>query len=50
MARWVAWVERAQQFTMKESSVSPDRCEVITPQPAFLAILTASMASVTVPI
>ena len=35
---------------MNESSVSPDRCEVITPQPAFFAIFTASMASVTVPI
>ena len=32
------------------SSVSPERCDVITPQPAALASLTAWMASVTEPI
>ena len=30
---------------MKLSSVSPLRCEVITPQPAALAMLTAAMLS-----
>mmetsp|Transcript_6279 Transcript_6279/g.10597 ORF Transcript_6279/g.10597 Transcript_6279/m.10597 type:complete len:220 (+) Transcript_6279:14-673(+) len=35
---------------MKVSSVSPLRCDVITPQPAFLAIFTASMDSETEPI
>ena len=29
---------------MKESSVSPERWDVITPQPAFCAMLTASIA------
>ena len=31
-------------------SVSPERCDVITPQPAALAMLTASIASVIEPI
>ena len=35
---------------MKESSVSPERCEVITPQPAALAMLTAAMLSEMEPI
>ena len=35
---------------MNESSVSPLRCEVMTPQPAALAMLTALMLSVMVPI
>merc|ERR1719382_940365 len=35
---------------MNVSSVSPDRCDVITPQPACLAMLTAVMDSVTEPI
>jgi hypothetical protein len=35
---------------IKLSSVSPERCEHITPHPATLAILTASIASVIVPI
>mmetsp|Transcript_1513 Transcript_1513/g.5098 ORF Transcript_1513/g.5098 Transcript_1513/m.5098 type:complete len:263 (+) Transcript_1513:1590-2378(+) len=35
---------------MKESSVSPERWDVITPQPAFCAMLTASIASVMEPI
>ena len=35
---------------MKLSSVSPLRCEVMTPQPAALAMLTALMLSVMVPI
>ena len=35
---------------MNVSSVSPERCDVITPQPAPLAMLTASMASETEPI
>jgi hypothetical protein len=35
---------------MKESSVSPLRCDAITPQFAFFDMFTASMDSVTVPI
>jgi len=35
---------------INESSVSPLRCDTCTPQPAFCAILHASIASVTVPI
>ena len=35
---------------MKLSSVSPLRCEVITPQPAALAMLTAAMLSEMEPI
>lgn len=35
---------------MKESSVSPLRCDAMTPQPAFFDILTASIDSVIVPI
>lgn len=35
---------------MKESSVSPDRCETCTPQPFFCARQQASMASVMLPI
>jgi len=35
---------------MYVSSVSPERCDVITPQPAFLESLTAWMASVIEPI
>eukprot|EP00405_Crypthecodinium_cohnii_P061119 CAMPEP_0195018634 /NCGR_PEP_ID=MMETSP0326_2-20130528/30756_1 /TAXON_ID=2866 ORGANISM="Crypthecodinium cohnii, Strain Seligo" /NCGR_SAMPLE_ID=MMETSP0326_2 /ASSEMBLY_ACC=CAM_ASM_000348 /LENGTH=79 /DNA_ID=CAMNT_0040036191 /DNA_START=364 /DNA_END=603 /DNA_ORIENTATION=+ len=35
---------------MKESSVSPDRWETITPQPAFWDMVAASMASVIEPI
>lgn len=34
---------------MKESSVSPDLCDTITPQWASFACFTTSMASVTVP-
>ena len=35
---------------MKESSVSPDRCDAMTPQLAALAIPTASIDSVIEPI
>ena len=35
---------------MKESSVSPDRCDTNWPQPASRQILIASRVSVTVPI
>ena len=35
---------------MKESSVSPERCDVMTPQPAFWAMVTASIASEMEPI
>merc|ERR1719440_2188421 len=35
---------------MKVSSVSPERCDTITPQPASWLILHASIASVTEPI
>uniref|UniRef100_K3WQ27 Uncharacterized protein n=1 Tax=Globisporangium ultimum (strain ATCC 200006 / CBS 805.95 / DAOM BR144) TaxID=431595 RepID=K3WQ27_GLOUD len=35
---------------MNESSVSPERCEVMIAQPAFLAMVTASILSVIEPI
>ena len=44
-------VERpTARSAMKLSSVSPERWLVMTPQPAALAMRTASLASVTVPI
>lgn len=51
MKRHTCPVQRpTTRSAMKVSSVSPDRCETMTPQPAFCANLQASMDSVNEPI